>query len=88
MRNPQCQALTKKGHRCINGVESPLYEGKFLCHLHHPWGTFQLQQIGAKRKRREMKLAREQSRGGRDEQYTEMLASLRRQKGLSDPSKR
>jgi len=61
-----------------------------LCHVHHDWGQYQLQLL-AKRGRaraRKERLGAKPSKARRDEEYQEMLASLRRQKGLSDPNRR
>lgn len=48
----QCEAMTTKKRRCPNGEATvdPM-NGKWLCHVHHPWRTFRLQQAARKEDR-------------------------------------
>lgn len=91
---PRCSALTKKGKQCPNLVELEPYDGVHLCHVHHPWGTFQLQLLKqkaekGKRLANETKVITEHGiKPLKHPDYTEMLESLRRQKGLSEPNRR
>lgn len=85
----RCPQTTKKGRQCPNMVDADEVVGIVLCHVHNPWGTFQLQQL-AKRKERTAKRGRVEKptpkgKVRRAPDYDHSLAVLRTRLGLEKP---
>jgi len=52
-RGAQCQAYTHAGHRCPNlALPEFASDGKRLCHLHHPNGSYQRSRSPRRKKTR------------------------------------
>ncbi len=49
----RCESLTKKKRPCPNNAEAQDENGRWLCHVHHPWGVYQLQLIDRRKQRQE-----------------------------------
>lgn len=98
----RCEAMTKKHRPCPNmALSDPEPEnGRYLCHLHHPFGPYQLnlppraERMTEKKANPQKKLLRLNIGRGksvpvvpRAPNYDQLLEALREQLGLMVPAK-
>ncbi len=51
----RCSAVTRKKRPCPINADAQDENGKWFCHVHNPWGTYQLQVLANRPKRRAKK---------------------------------